>query len=408
MPRIPASRHISFLLVGAVLAATSGCRNDVGPDAEEEAQLRVTASVAGIPVDRIVATVAAADIPTSLVFNLPITDGTATGTLRIPPGDARSVTLQAFDPSGAISHEGSATIDVRAGPNPPVTIIMLPRSGDVPITATIGSVSVVLSPGSATLEVGESRQFHAEVRGADNLPVDADVEWAVTNPAFATVDQSGTVTALAEGSLTLVATYAGVAGTASLTMGAGNAPAPVTVAEARALADGSGVVVGEATLTAVFSGGNTTLWMQDATGGIRVFLSGTGVALTIGQHVRVSGTRSTPGSGDVSITASTVEVLSNGPAAAPLATGGAGLLDGSLQGRLVVVSGGVVQGFTAESQPKPIVQVAGSTYVLDTQAAGLPSSGFVLGQTLTSVTGVLGLHTTGVRLIARSIADVVT
>jgi uncharacterized protein YjdB len=46
----------------------------------------------------------------------------------------------------------------------------------------------------------------------------------VTNPAFATVDRDGTVTALAEGSLTLVATYAGVAGTATLTIAGGSPP----------------------------------------------------------------------------------------------------------------------------------------------------------------------------------------
>jgi uncharacterized protein YjdB len=409
MARILTSRCTLAVLMAPALLAVSACRNDAGPDAEtEEAQLRVTASVVGTPVDRIVAIVSAADIPTSLVFNLPIAEGVATGTLRIPPGTARTITLRAFEPTGSISHEGSATIDVGAGSNPPVTIVLLPQSGEVPITATIGSVSVVVSPSLATLEVGDTRRFSAEIRGPDNLPVDGTVEWAVTNPAFAAVDRNGTVTALAEGNLTLVASYAGVAGTASLTIGGGSEPSVVTVAQARSLSDGTVLTVGEATLTAVFKTTNTTLWMQDATGGIRVFLSGNGNTLVPGQHVRISGTRSTPVSGEVSITATGVEVLSDGPAASPLIVAGADLLDGSRQGQLVVVNGGQVQGFTSEAQPKPIVQVGGVTYVLDGQAAGLPSSGFVVGQALTSVTGVLGLHSTGVRLIPRSVADVVT
>jgi hypothetical protein len=219
MHRVLARRRILPLLAAAVVAAAGGCRNDLGPTPDQvQAQLRVTAYVVGTPVDRIVARVAADDIPTALVFNLPIAGGIATGTLRIPPGAARTLTLQAFEPSGSISHEGSATIDVRSGSNPPVTIVMLPHAGDVPITATIGSVSVIVSPAPATLEVGGTRQFRAEIRGPDDLPVDGDVEWAVTNPALALVDRNGSVTALAEGSLTLVATYAGVAGTASLTV----------------------------------------------------------------------------------------------------------------------------------------------------------------------------------------------
>lgn len=213
-------------LVALVAAGACGSGDRIGPSTDGDvAKLRVTAEVVGTPVDRMVATVSAGDIPTPLVFNLPVADGVATGTLRITPGAARTITLQAFESSGEITHEGSATIDVRAGQNPPVTIAMLPRSGQVPITATITSVSVIVSPASATMEIGESRQFTAEIRGPDNEPVQGTVEWAVTNPALAIVEQDGTVTALGEGTLTLVATYGGVAGTAALVVGAGSPPA---------------------------------------------------------------------------------------------------------------------------------------------------------------------------------------
>ena len=212
-------------LVALVAAGACGSGDRIGPSADGDvAKLRVMAEVVGTPVDRMVATVSAADIPLPLVFNLPVVDGVATGTLRITPGAARTITLQAFESSGEITHEGSATIDVRGGQNPPVTIAMLPRSGQVPITATIASVSVIIAPASATMEIGESRQFTAEVRGPDNELVQGTVEWAVTNTAFAIVDQDGTVTALAHGTLTLVVTYGGVAGTASLVVGAGSPP----------------------------------------------------------------------------------------------------------------------------------------------------------------------------------------
>lgn len=215
-----ASRISLLALVALVAAGACGSGERIGPSlAGDVAKLRVTAEVVGTPVDRMVATVSAGDIPTPLVFNLPVVDGVATGTLRITPGTARTITLQAFESSGEITHEGSATIDVHAGQNPPVTIAMLPRSGQVPITATIASVSVIISPSSATMDIGEVRRFTAEIRGPDNEPVQGTVEWAVTNPALAIVEQDGTVTALAEGTVTLVATYGGVAATATLVIG---------------------------------------------------------------------------------------------------------------------------------------------------------------------------------------------
>ena len=65
-------------------------------------------------------------------------------------------------------------------------------------------------------DAGETREFSAEICELDNLRVDDPAEWAVTNPAFASVDPNGTVMALADGSLTRVATYLGVASTATI------------------------------------------------------------------------------------------------------------------------------------------------------------------------------------------------
>jgi hypothetical protein len=158
-----------------------------------------------------------------LVFNLPVQNGVAAGTIRMPPGTARTITLEAFDDAGDITHEGSATIDVRAGQNPPVSIAMLPRGGEVPVTATLADVSVIITPGTANVVAGEAQQFAAQIIGPDEQPVAGTVVWAVTNPAFARVSATGLVTGVNAGALQLVATYGGVAGVAQLTVSEGPA-----------------------------------------------------------------------------------------------------------------------------------------------------------------------------------------
>src|SRR5881296_2848755 len=83
--------------------------NGGGPELGEFA---VTANVVGTPIATLVVTVTAADIATPLVFNLTVHDGTATGTIKLPPGAARLITVEAFDSNGDVTHEGHKTIDV--------------------------------------------------------------------------------------------------------------------------------------------------------------------------------------------------------------------------------------------------------------------------------------------------------
>lgn len=210
--------HALSVAGALLLLSCSGADVTEPPGSGDDAELRVTALVVGTPIDLMVARVTASDIVTPLVFNLPVANGVATGTLRVPPGTARTITLEAFDEAGDITHEGSATIDVRAGQNPPVSIAMLPRGGQVPVTATIADVSIIISPSSASIAEGATRQFTAQILGPDDQPVAGAVVWAVTNPALARVDPGGVVTGVRAGTLQLVATFGGVAGVAQVTV----------------------------------------------------------------------------------------------------------------------------------------------------------------------------------------------
>src|SRR5439155_1743859 len=140
-------------LAGVVLSSSCELR-PTGPSTQELAELRVSALVAGTPIDLLVVRVTALDIPTPLVFNLPVQNGVAQGTIRLPPGIKRTITVDAYDTDGDITAEGIKTIDVKPGQNPPVSIPLVSKAGQVTITVTIGPVSVVVQPTAPTVQVG--------------------------------------------------------------------------------------------------------------------------------------------------------------------------------------------------------------------------------------------------------------
>src|SRR5689334_578904 len=103
---------VGFLVA---LASCSG-PGGVGPP-PPEATIGITADVSGTTVATIVVRVTASDIPTALVFNIPIVNGVATGTITVPAGSNRTITIRGFDAGGVETHEGSVTLSVQAGTN---------------------------------------------------------------------------------------------------------------------------------------------------------------------------------------------------------------------------------------------------------------------------------------------------
>jgi hypothetical protein len=177
MPRI--LRPLSLALTAVVIAACGELPFAPAPD---DASLRLTVNLASAPVETLVAEVTAADLDQPLVFNIPVEDGRASGTLRLPAGDDRTLTLRAFNTAGAETHRGEATLQVRAGENPAVEITLLPLHGDQPIDGVIGSVVVEVDPPSAEVAVdgyahsppacwtGKGRSWTARSSGSPSTP----------------------------------------------------------------------------------------------------------------------------------------------------------------------------------------------------------------------------------------------
>lgn len=216
------SPRVARLALGTVLGiATATCSDAptaVDPTPVETAGLQMTANVSGTPISTLVVAVSALDITTTLVFNLEVVEGIAEGTLTVPVGAARTFDVKAYDTDAAVTHEGSTTVNVNRGNNPPLSIPLRPVAGEVEVTVTMGEYSVVVDPASATLDVGQTQQFAATITDPDGQAVGDPVSWATLNPAVATVDGNGLVTAASAGTVDVVATYSGVAGKAVITV----------------------------------------------------------------------------------------------------------------------------------------------------------------------------------------------
>jgi alpha-tubulin suppressor-like RCC1 family protein len=215
------------VVIGWYVLVTGGCEPrqlplaNSGGGGEAEIPLQITAVTAGTPINTLVVVVTAPDIPMPLVFNLAVVDGVATGTIRIPPGTARTISVTALDPVGNVTHEGAATIDVLPGPNPSLQLRLTPRAGDVPVTVTFGDFGVVVSPPALIIDasVSAQAQLTVTVTDANGVPLTAPaVGWATTQPAVARVTATGVVTGASDGIATIVATYEGVAAVSTVTV----------------------------------------------------------------------------------------------------------------------------------------------------------------------------------------------
>jgi len=121
-----------------------------------QASLVVTVDVSATSVATVVVEVTAPDITTPLVFNIPIANSVASGTVTIPAGSDRTITIRAFDAGGVQTHSGSVTANVQSGTNPSISIVLTPLTGDVPINATLGSTRVAVTPTPNSISIGGS------------------------------------------------------------------------------------------------------------------------------------------------------------------------------------------------------------------------------------------------------------
>src|SRR5436190_826964 len=146
-------RFRNFGLVAVSLLVA--CTGSVDPG-RGQGRLTVRADVSASAVATLVAEITAPDIPTPLIFNIPISGGVAAGTITIPAGS---------DP---------------------------------------------------TVAKGGTVQFAATITDWNGNPTTGTIAWATLDPSIATVDATGLATGVGVGSTKIAATYHGATGTATV------------------------------------------------------------------------------------------------------------------------------------------------------------------------------------------------
>jgi len=129
-----------------------------------------------------------------------------------------------------------------AGPQPPGL--------DSPTVQPAAVASVRVTPGSATIAVGNTRALDAVGLDAAGRQVPGSARWTVRDPAIAGVSANGTVTARAAGTTTVVATIAGRRGSATVTV-TGPAETAEAVGSVTVTPDQLNLTVGEGGTLAV-------------------------------------------------------------------------------------------------------------------------------------------------------------
>ena len=210
-------RSLGGATLAFLLLTASACdKNAVDPPGD--ARLVLFANLAGTSVTTVVVNVTAPDIPTALVFNIAVLNGIATDTIAIPAGSHRTIAMQAYDAAGVETHSGSILVDIQPGTNATITIVMQPLTGDLPITVSLGSQTVTVSPSALQLAAGDTSRLSASITDWNGHAVAGSVRWATSDPSVATVDASGLVTAVRSGSTSVVATFQGAGGHATVTV----------------------------------------------------------------------------------------------------------------------------------------------------------------------------------------------
>jgi hypothetical protein len=90
--------------------------------------------------------------------------------------------------------------------------------GACPSSITDSRLSLTVSPSTAALFVGDSERFSASLRDTNGTPIDAPLVWTVDKPAVATVDTTGLVRAIGQGSATVQVSARGEIATATITV----------------------------------------------------------------------------------------------------------------------------------------------------------------------------------------------
>ena len=182
------------------------------------------------------------------VPSVPVSVTVSPSTGSVAVGATLSMSAQAFDANGRVvadpqfswssSDESAATVDASglvtgvAEGTATITATTDGVSGSAEISVFVPDVpvSVRVSPSSGSVTVGGTLSLSAQAFDAKGRVVaDARFSWSSRDESVATVNASGLVTGVAEGTATITASTGGVSGSATVSVSAPAVPVSVTV-----------------------------------------------------------------------------------------------------------------------------------------------------------------------------------
>src|SRR5438093_1501743 len=172
-------------------------------------------AVTTVPVAAVAVTPASAGIQVGQTVQLTATPQDGSGS----PLSGRAVTWASSN-GLVVTVSGSGLVTAAAVGSAIITATSEGQTGTSSITVTnVPVASVAVTPGSATIQVGQTQQLAATLKDASgNTLSGRAVSWTSSNPSVASVSGSGLVTGLAAGSAVITAMSEGKTGTATLTV----------------------------------------------------------------------------------------------------------------------------------------------------------------------------------------------
>src|SRR2546428_818630 len=172
-------------------------------------------TVATVPVASVTVSPATASVQVGQTVPLAATPKDANGNSL----SGRTIAWSSGSPAVATVSASGLVTGVAAG-SATITATSEGQSGTATITvSTVPVASVTVSPATASVQVGQTRQLAATPKDANGNPLSGrTVTWASSNPAVATVSTSGLVAGKVAGAATITGTSEGQSGTATITV----------------------------------------------------------------------------------------------------------------------------------------------------------------------------------------------
>src|SRR5206468_4102752 len=174
-----------------------------------------TITVSTVPVASVTVSPSTASVPVGQTVQLTATPKDASGN----PLSGRPVSWGSSNTAVATVSGSGVVTGVTAGAAT-ITATSEGQSGTATITvSTVPVASVTVSPGTASVQVGQTVQLTATSKDASGNPLSGrPVSWGSSNTAVATVSAGGLVTGVTAGAATITATSEGQSGTATVTV----------------------------------------------------------------------------------------------------------------------------------------------------------------------------------------------